>query len=82
MAAFIGYFFAIPYLFGLAAALDKQGRLAAAAGSVYLLGFGVGPACAGNVIEAFGYRGLGWIAGAVVLIAAMVLVGVARGIRQ
>jgi predicted MFS family arabinose efflux permease len=36
------FYFSIPYLFGLAAALDRSGRWAAAAGSA-LLGFAAGP---------------------------------------
>ena len=59
MSSFISFYFAVPYLFGLAAALDKKGRLAAAAGSVYLLGFAFGPMIAGNLIEWHGYAGLG-----------------------
>jgi len=52
------YYFSIPYLFGLAAALDPSGRWAAAAGSAYLLGFAAGPLAAGAVIAAAGYAGL------------------------
>ncbi|MGO4128034.1 MFS transporter [Inquilinus sp. YAF38] len=52
------YYFSIPYLFGLAAALDRNGRWAAAAGSAYLLGFAAGPLAAGAVIGAAGYAGL------------------------
>ncbi len=52
------YNFSTPYLFGLAAALDRNGRWAAAAGSVYLLGFAAGPLLAGAVIAAAGYAGL------------------------
>jgi len=52
------YYFSIPYLFGLAAALDRSGRWAAAAGSAYLLGFAAGPLVGGAVIAAAGYAGL------------------------
>jgi predicted MFS family arabinose efflux permease len=52
------YYFSIPYLFGLAAALDRSGRWAAAAGSAYLLGFAAGPLAGGAVIAATGYAGL------------------------
>lgn len=61
-AALVGsvviYYFSMPYLFGLAAALDRSGRWAAAAGSAYLLGFAAGPMAAGAVIAAAGYAGL------------------------
>jgi predicted MFS family arabinose efflux permease len=57
-ASFIIFYFSIPYLFGLAAALDRRGRWAAAAGSAYLLGFAAGPAMAGALIGAGGYSSL------------------------
>ncbi|HEV7320496.1 MAG TPA: MFS transporter [Ensifer sp.] len=52
------YYFSLPYLFGLAAALDQSGRWAAAAGSAYLLGFAAGPVFTGAVIAASGYTSL------------------------
>jgi predicted MFS family arabinose efflux permease len=52
------YYFSIPYLFGMAAALDRNGRWAAAAGSAYLIGFAAGPVVGGAVIEAAGYGAL------------------------
>lgn len=58
VASVVIYYFSIPYLFGLAAALDRGGRWAAAAGSAYLLGFAAGPVAAGSVIAAAGYAGL------------------------
>jgi predicted MFS family arabinose efflux permease len=59
VASVVIYYFSIPYLFGLAAALDRSGRWAAAAGSAYLLGFAAGPLIGGAVIGAAGYAGLG-----------------------
>ena len=58
VASVVIYYFSIPYLFGLAAALDRSGRWAAAAGSAYLLGFAAGPVVAGAVIAAAGYANL------------------------
>lgn len=58
VASGVIYYFSIPYLFGLAAALDRSGRWAAAAGSAYLFGFAAGPLMAGSVIAAVGYAGL------------------------
>jgi predicted MFS family arabinose efflux permease len=57
----IFFYFSVPYLFGLAAALDEQGRWAAAAGSAYLLGFASGPGIAGIAVETVGYPGLGMV---------------------
>jgi predicted MFS family arabinose efflux permease len=52
------YYFSIPYLFGLAAALDRGGRWAAAAGAAYLLGFAAGPVLGGAIISMAGYASL------------------------
>jgi predicted MFS family arabinose efflux permease len=57
-ASVVLYYFSIPYLFGLAAALDRGGRWAAAACSAYLLGYAAGPLVGGVVIAAAGYFGL------------------------
>jgi predicted MFS family arabinose efflux permease len=57
VASAVVFFFSMPYLFGLAAALDRSGRWAAATGSAYLLGFAGGPWFAGVVIGAAGYTG-------------------------
>ncbi|CCB64938.1 membrane protein of unknown function [Hyphomicrobium sp. MC1] len=62
------YNFSTPYLFGLAAALDRSGRWAAAGGSVYLLGFAAGPLLAGTVIATAGYLGLATICVAITII--------------
>ncbi len=58
VASVVIFYFSMPYLFGLAAALDRSGRWAAAAGSAYLLGFAAGPLVAGVAISATGYAGL------------------------
>ncbi len=58
VASVVIYYFSVPYLFGLAAALDHSGRWAAAAGSAYLFGFAAGPFLAGVVITGSGYTGL------------------------
>jgi predicted MFS family arabinose efflux permease len=58
VASAVLYYFSIPYLFGLAAALDRSGRWSAAAGSAYLLGFAAGPLVGSAVIAAAGYGAL------------------------
>jgi hypothetical protein len=58
-ASVVVYYFSMPYLFGLVAALDRSGRWAAAARSAYLLGFTAGPLFAGIVSAGGGYPGLG-----------------------
>jgi predicted MFS family arabinose efflux permease len=57
IASAVIYYFAVPYLFGLAAAIDPSGRWAAAAGSAFLLGFAAGPVLAGAAIAALDYAG-------------------------
>lgn len=58
IASAVLYYFSLPYLFGLAAALDRSGRWAAAAGSAHLLGFAIGPMLAGAMIAGAGYASL------------------------
>ena len=74
------FYFSVPYLFGLAAALDRQGRWAAAAGSAYLLGFAVGPAFAGTMIEWYDYIGLGVASVIATILAWILLLLVARNL--
>jgi predicted MFS family arabinose efflux permease len=58
VASVVIYYFSMPYLFGLAAALDRSGRWAAGAGSAYLFGFAAGPLFGGVVIAGAGYADL------------------------
>ncbi len=81
VASVVIYYFSIPYLFGLAAALDRSGRWAAAAGSAYLLGFAVGPMVAGSVIAAAGYAGLAGVCVAITAATWGLAMVVIRGVR-
>lgn len=54
------YFYTLAYLTGLAAALDRQGRIAAAAGSFLTLGIAAGPAVSGVLVAAGGYMFVAW----------------------
>ena len=76
------FYFSVPYLFGLAAALNKQGRWAAAAGSAYLLGFAVGPAFAGTMIEFFGYKGFGVASAITAMVGWLLLSAVVRNLKM
>ncbi|WP_409314766.1 MFS transporter [Pseudomonas putida] len=49
------YFYALAYLTGLAASLDKEGRVAAAAGSFLTLGIAIGPTLSGLLAEHGGF---------------------------
>jgi predicted MFS family arabinose efflux permease len=48
-------FFTVPYLFGLAAKLDRFGRVLAAAGGGLMFGSALGPAVAGALVTLGGY---------------------------
>ncbi|MBB3545116.1 MULTISPECIES: MFS transporter [unclassified Rhizobium] len=78
IASAVLYYFSLPYLFGLAAALDSSGRWAAAAGAANLLGFAAGPVFAGVVIGASGYASLAAVSSAMIAAAwvlAMYVIG-------
>ncbi|MCL4183132.1 MAG: MFS transporter [Burkholderiaceae bacterium] len=62
------YFYALAYLTALAAALDRQGRIAAAAGSFLTLGIAVGPAVSGMLVASGGYTYVGWGIALIVLL--------------
>ncbi len=72
------YFYALAYLTGLAASLDKEGRIAAAAGSFLTLGIAVGPTFSGILAERGGFPLVGWGIGLAVL-ATLIAVAVPLG---
>lgn len=75
------YFYTLAYLTGLAAALDRQGRIAAAAGSFLTLGIAAGPAVSGILVAAGGYTYVAWgmfIVVLLTLLAALVPLGSIR----
>ncbi|OAI94685.1 MFS transporter [Pseudomonas putida] len=79
MTICITYFYALSYLTGLAAELDREGRVVAAAGSFLSLGLAVGPAISGGLISLGGFSLAAWgIAVTVVLTLALVSVPLAR----
>lgn len=55
----IFWFFCLPYIFGTAAALDSQGRLAATASGAMLLGIAGGPVMGGIVADNWGLAAVG-----------------------
>lgn len=67
------YFYALAYLTGLAASLDKEGRVVAATGSFIALGIAVGPAFAGQLINLGGYSLAAW---SIILIVTLTVVAV------
>lgn len=54
------FFLGFPYLIGGCAMLDREGRWAARANGINLIGAAIAPFLAGNIIVASGYAELGW----------------------
>ncbi len=54
------YLFVLPFLLGTAAAIDTQGRVAAATGGVVLLGYGLGPGIGGVLVAWGSFPPLAW----------------------
>ena len=76
------FLFATPYLMGTAAALDRQGRVAAAAGGTSLLGGAIGPVAAGSVVAWGSYPALAWLTLFVTLAAVILVWPVVRGLDR
>jgi MFS family permease len=57
----LAFYFTAPYMLGLAASLDRQGRWTVAAGAMMMLGAAMGPLMAGSAIEIWGYAGFAWL---------------------
>ena len=75
------YFFSLPYFYGVAAALDKEGRLAAAVGFAFLVGSSAGP-LGGHIVEWKGYPGLGWAIAASAVIGWILMMAVIRQLNR
>ena len=67
-----------PFLFGTASTLDSQGRWAAAASGMLLVGQMSGPALAGWIVHRNGYDGLLWMLVAVSVVAVAMLTAALR----
>ena len=57
----LAFYFTAPYMLGLAASLDRQGRWTVTAGALMMLGAAIGPLMAGSAIEHWGYTGFAWL---------------------
>ena len=71
------WFFCLPFIFGVAASLDGQGRIAAAVSAAMLVGNALGPAIGGKVLDVWGLAGVGQFSFAACLSAMVLLVYVA-----
>ena len=70
--------FTLPLMFALAAAIDRQGRWAAAMGGVFTIATGCGPIIGGVLVETFGYVSVGWLNIACVIPATAAFIRVAK----
>ncbi|MEG1082504.1 MAG: MFS transporter, partial [Pseudomonas sp.] len=83
MTICVTYFYALSYLTGLAAALDREGRVVAAASSFLSLGLAVGPAISGGLISLGGFSLAAWgIAVTVLLTLLLVIIPLASVRRE
>lgn len=57
----LAFYFTVPYIMGLAASLDRQGRWTVTVGALMMLGAAIGPLMAGSAIENWGYAGFAWL---------------------
>jgi predicted MFS family arabinose efflux permease len=64
----LSFFFLVPYLLGLAASLDRQGRWTAAAGAASMLGAALGPGLSGTALE---WGGSAWFGALVIACTAL-----------
>jgi len=70
----LGFYFISPYQMGLAAALDRSGRVAVATGGITNVGYGRGPVIAGSMIHQLGNDALvAAVVGATLLSLALLL---------
>lgn len=74
MTICITYFYALSYLTGLAAELDREGRVVAAASSFLSLGLAVGPAISGGLISVGGFSLAAWGIGVTVVLTLLLVI--------
>ena len=82
MTICVTYFYALSYLTGLAAALDREGRVVAAASSFLSLGLAVGPAISGGLISLGGFTLAAWGIGVTVVLTLLLVAIPLASIRR
>ncbi len=82
MTICITYFYALSYLTALAAALDREGRVVAAASSFLSLGLAVGPAISGGLISLGGLTLAAWGIAVTVLLTLLLVIVPLNSIRR
>lgn len=82
MTICVTYLYALSYLTGLAAALDREGRVVAAASSFLSLGLAVGPAISGGLISLGGFSLAAWGIAVTVLLTLLLVITPLASIRR
>jgi len=82
MTICITYFYALSYLTGLAAALDREGRIVAASSSFLSLGLAVGPAISGGLISLGGFSLAAWGIAVTVILTLLLVIAPLASIRR
>ena len=82
MTICITYFYALSYLTALAAALDREGRVVAAASSFLSLGLAVGPAISGGLISLGGLTLAAWGIAVTVLLTLLLVIVPLNSVRR
>lgn len=82
MTICVTYFYALSYLTGLAAELDREGRVVAAASSFLSLGLAVGPAISGGLISLGGLSLAAWGIGVTVVLTLLLVIVPLASVRR
>ncbi|VVP70389.1 hypothetical protein PS910_00754 [Pseudomonas fluorescens] len=82
MTICVTYFYALSYLTGLAAELDREGRVVAAASSFLSLGLAVGPAISGGLISVGGFSLAAWGIGVTVVLTLLLVIVPLASVRR
>ena len=82
MTICITYFYALSYLTALAAAMDREGRVVAAASSFLSLGLAVGPAISGGLISLGGLNLAAWGIAVTVLLTLLLVIVPLNSVRR
>lgn len=82
MTICVTYFYALSYLTGLAAELDREGRVVAAASSFLSLGLAVGPAISGGLISLGGFSLAAWGIGVTVVLTLLLVIVPLASVRR
>jgi predicted MFS family arabinose efflux permease len=76
------WFYGLPYLKGIMAAIDRDGRVLVAGGVVFPIGLALGPTMAASVVQYSGVVGVAWLGAFCYLICLILIVGPAAKVDK